>query len=117
ARSPFPSSREPPALTAWDPPAWAVCTAMPLTSWLILTPTMTLLNPRHIALGTTGMSLHEAAHKGARQKARGPPLTWTLGLPTALEPWAPGNGSGGIRSLAQVCHFVYDCTFPLIAFQ
>ena len=39
-------------------------------------------------------------------KARGPPFTVTLGLPTAVDPVAPGKGMGGISSLSQVCHLV-----------
>ena len=47
----------------------------------MLTPTITLLNPRVAAFGTTGISLQDAATSGA-VNANGPPLTVTLGLPT-----------------------------------
>src|SRR5262249_24649531 len=94
-----------PELTACETARCAVLTAIPLMRAAMLTPTMTLLNPSVMAFGTTGMSLQEVATSGATNPS-GPPFTVTLGLPTADEPWSPGYGSGGNRSLTHVGHFV-----------
>src|SRR5208337_3622945 len=100
----------------YETAAFAELTAIPLARSAKLTPTMTLVNPSVIALGTTGMSLHEVATSGATNPS-GPPLTVTFGLPTADEPCAPGYGSGGISSLTQVDHCVSDEKLPLIVSQ
>src|SRR5262249_25480466 len=67
--------------TAFTASALAICASVP--------PTITLLNPRVIAFGTIGMSLHDVATSGATNPS-GPPFTVTLGLPTADDPWSPG---------------------------
>jgi hypothetical protein len=67
----------------------AAFTAIPRIIAAKLTPTSTLLKPTGIAFGTIGKSLHEVAISGATN-ASGPPLTVTLGLPIAAEPWLPG---------------------------
>ena len=58
------------------------------------------------------MSLHDVARSGPT-KASAPPLTVTLGLPTATEPCEPGKGRGGMSSLAQVIHWVYVAKLAL----
>src|SRR5262249_53075433 len=88
-------------------------TASPRAIAARLTPTITLLNPSVIALGTIGISLQDVATSGAT-KASGPPLTVTLGLPTAVDPWEPQYGIGGIRSFTPVGHCVNEENAPLI---
>src|SRR5262245_16819764 len=58
-----------------------------------------------MAFGTMGISLQDVATRGATN-ASGPPLTVTLGLPTAVEPCAPQYGIGGISNLTHVGHCV-----------
>src|SRR4051812_31836045 len=82
----------------------------------MLMPTITFEKPMVQALGTTGISLHEAAAKG-HTKAIAPPLMVTLGLPIACEPWAPGNGMGGISNFTQVCHCVKDAKAAMVVLQ